>query len=307
MTEASGPHGILVLHKPSGPTSHDCVARARRALQTRRVGHAGTLDPLASGVLVLGLGNGTRILEYLQGLPKVYRARLLFGIETDSQDVTGATVREADASAVTEAELRGALAGFQGEILQVPPMVSALKVGGKKLYELARRGETIDRAPRPVTVYDMELLGFTPGPRAEAEIRLRCSAGTYVRTLCHDLGQKLGPGGAMSALEREAVGPFVLAQALGLEELDTRGREALLAPAEALAHLPSLIVGEKEARALAQGQFIPAPDDAPDGPIRVLGDDGALLAMARVRGRHEPRLLAPEKVFARADAASSGS
>lgn len=298
-------NGILNLHKPTGPTSHDCVARVRHVLSTRRVGHAGTLDPLASGVLVIGVGHGTRILEYLQGLPKVYRTRVVLGLDTDSQDVTGATVAEADASGVTEEQVRRELSRFQGDLLQVPPMVSALKVGGKKLYELARRGETVEREPRPVTVYHIELLGFTPGLRAEADFRLRCSAGTYVRTICHDLGQALGTGGAMKALAREAVGPFRLDDAVPLAAVQPA--TPLLPLAQALGHLPSLVVDESSALRLAHGQFIPAPEETPDGPVRVLGQDGRLLAMALVRGHGEGRLLNPEKVFVSSDAASVGA
>ncbi|HTE19000.1 MAG TPA: tRNA pseudouridine(55) synthase TruB [Armatimonadota bacterium] len=298
-------NGILNLHKPTGPTSHDCVARVRHTLGTRRVGHAGTLDPLASGVLVIGVGHGTRILEYLQGLPKVYHAHVVLGLETDSQDVTGATVAEADASGVTEEQVRRELSRFQGDLLQLQPMVSALKVGGKKLYELARRGETVEREPRPVTVYHIELLGFTPGPRAEAEFRMRCSAGTYVRTICHDLGQALRTGGAMKVLAREAVGPFRLDDAVPLAAVQPA--TPLLPLAQALGHLPSLVVDESSALRLAHGQFIPAPEETPDGPVRVLGQDGRLLAMALVRGHGEGRLLNPEKVFVSSDAASVGA
>jgi tRNA pseudouridine55 synthase len=290
-------HGILNLYKPTGPTSHDCVARVRRALQVKRVGHAGTLDPLASGVLVIGVGNGTRILEYLQGLPKVYRAGFVLGLETDTQDVTGTTLSAADASAVTEDAIREALEAFRGEILQVPPMFSALKTGGKKLYELARQGETVEREARPVTIYELELLSFTPGERASGEIRVRSSAGTYVRTLCHDLGRALGVGGAMSALEREAVGGFTVANALPLEEVSP---DLPLTPlASALEHLPCLVVDAEQSTRLAHGQFISAPDSVPDGPIRVLSEEGELRAIALVHGHGEARLLAPEKVFLR--------
>lgn len=288
-------HGILNLCKPTGPTSHDCVARVRRALQVKRVGHAGTLDPLASGVLVIGVGNGTRILEYLQSLPKVYRAGLVLGLETDTQDVTGTTVATANAGSITEEAVRAALEPFRGEILQVPPMYSALKSGGKKLYELARQGETVEREPRPVTLYEIELLHFTPGERAEAEIRVRCSAGTYIRTLCHDLGHILGVGGAMSTLEREAVGGFTVETALPLEQLAPD--LSLMPLAAALEHLPSLTVDAAQATRLAHGQFIPAPEDTPNGPLRVLDEEGELRAIAVAHGHGEARLLSPEKVF----------
>lgn len=298
-------HGLLNLYKPSGPTSHDCVYRVRKALQTRRVGHAGTLDPLACGVLVLGIGNGTRVLEYLHGLPKTYRARMLLGRETDSQDVTGATIAETDACAVTREAVEAALQQFRGDILQVPPMVSALKVGGRKLYELARKGETVEREARPVTLFNLDLLEFVPGPAAEVELRVTCSGGTYVRTLCHDLGAALGVGGTMSALEREAVGPFRAEDAVRLEDL--AGTTPLLPLGPALSHLPSLVVSPEQALRLSYGQFISAPDTVPDGPTRILDEKGDLLAIATVRGHGDSRLASPEKVFVSADAASAGS
>jgi tRNA pseudouridine55 synthase len=299
--------GILVLNKPAGPTSHDCVNRVRRILGTRRVGHAGTLDPMATGVLVIGVGVGTRILEYLQGLPKVYLAGCVLGIETDTQDTTGATIAEHDASAITDSAVSVALAAFEGELLQLPPMVSALKVGGRKLYELARRGETVERTPRPVTIYGLEPLEFKPGARAEASFRVHCSSGTYVRTICHDLGQSLGVGGALKSLVREAVGPFRLDRSISMEQLDERRATALIAPSDALEHLPSVRVSEPEGRALAHGQFIPAPEATPDGAVRVLDSEGSLLAIASARGHGANRLLSPEKVFASADASDPGS
>jgi tRNA pseudouridine55 synthase len=264
-------------------------------LGTRKVGHAGTLDPLACGVLVVGVGNGTRILEFLQGLPKVYRARLVLGLTTDSQDITGAVVAEADASAVTREQLAAQLEALVGDLLQIPPMVSALKIGGQKLYELARRGETVERRPRPITVSGIELLDFQPGPRAEAEIRVRCSTGTYVRTLCHDLGAALGVGGAMSALEREAVGEFRATDAVALDDLgpDT----PLLGLAAATRHLPTVTATPDEATRLAYGQMIDVAEDAPDGALRVLSENGELLAIAAVRDEEGVRRLAPEKVF----------
>lgn len=287
--------GILNLNKPAGPTSHDCVARVRRALQTKRVGHAGTLDPMATGVLLIGVGQGTRVLEYLQGLPKVYRAGVLFGVETDSQDTTGRVLAETEASALTEDEVREALRAFEGEIMQVPPMVSALKVGGKRLYELARQGETVERAPRPVTIYSVELLSFTPGARARGELRVRCSSGTYIRTLCHDLGANLAVGAAMSALEREAIGRFTVAESVALDSLTPESR--LLTLAEALEHLPDVTVSAEEGARLAQGQFIPVSASTPDGSLRVLTAEGRLLAIGTARGHREARLLSPEKVL----------
>jgi tRNA pseudouridine55 synthase len=288
-------HGILNLYKPSGPTSHDCVYRVRRVYGTRRVGHAGTLDPLATGVLLMGLGNGTRVLEYLQGMPKTYLADLRFGIATDTQDITGKVIDRSDPSDLTHQAVIEALAPFIGEIQQLPPMFSALKQGGKKLYELARKGETVEREARPVTIYALELLDFQPGAEASGRLRVQCSAGTYIRTLCHDLGDALGCGATMTALEREAIGPFTAADATSLDNLT---EERPLVPlAKALEHLPAAVLSDDEARRLTQGQFVSAPEGTPDGANRVLNEAGELLAIAIVHGHGEARLLAPEKVF----------
>lgn len=295
--------GVLNLYKPAGPTSHDCVNRARRAMGTRRVGHAGTLDPMAEGVLLIGVGQGTRVLDYLQGLPKTYRARMVFGLVTDTQDTTGRTLEERDASGLTQQEVEEALEPFRGEQLQLPPMVSALKVGGRRLYELHRRGESVERQPRPVHIYSLELLSFEPGPQPEAELRVVCSAGTYVRTLCHDLGEQLGTGAAMSALVREQVGQFRAADAVPLEALNA---DTPLVPlAEALGHLPAFAVDDADATRIGHGQFITAPEDVPDGPVRVLNSAGRLIAVGRAHGHGEARLLSLEKVLVTADAASS--
>jgi tRNA pseudouridine55 synthase len=290
-----GPHGILIVNKPSGPTSHDCVARVRRVLRVRRVGHAGTLDPLATGVLVMGIGHGTRILEYLQDLPKTYRARVRFGMETDTQDITGEVTALAETGNLTEEAFATALQRFQGPQVQLPPMYSALKSGGRRLYELARQGQSVEREPRPITVYSIEPLAFHPGTRAEAEFRVCCSTGTYVRTLCHDLGRLLGVGGAMAALEREAVGGLTLEDAVPLREVAPG--VPLMPLGTALGHLPCVLLPAGDAARLAQGQFVPAPPDTPDGPVRVLAEDGELLAVAQARGHGAARLLAPEKVF----------
>lgn len=288
-------HGILNLYKPSGPTSHDCVYRVRRVYGTRRVGHAGTLDPLATGVLLMGLGNGTRVLEYLQGMPKTYLADLRFGIATDTQDITGKTIKQGDPSDLTQAAVQGAMANFTGEIRQMPPMYSALKQGGKKLYELARKGETVEREARPITIYALDLLEFHPGPEAKARLRVQCSAGAYIRTLCHDLGESLGCGATMTALEREAIGPFAAADATPLDDLTDA--TPLVPLAKALEHLPGAVLSDDEARRLTQGQFVAAPEGTPDGANRVLNEAGELLAIAIVHGHGEARLLAPEKVF----------
>ncbi|HEY3268301.1 MAG TPA: tRNA pseudouridine(55) synthase TruB [Armatimonadota bacterium] len=219
--------GFYIIDKPAGWTSHDVVARVRRLAGQKRVGHTGTLDPDATGVLLVCIGQATRLIEYTEGHHKVYEAKLTLGVETDSQDASGAVVGERDASGVTEAALREAAARLTGDILQIPPMVSAVHHEGQRLYELARQGIVVERKPRPVTVYRLDVESFTPGPRAAAALTVECSAGTYVRTLCHDIGEALGVGGHMAALRRTAVGPFGESHAVSLEALAEEGAVSL--------------------------------------------------------------------------------
>jgi tRNA pseudouridine55 synthase len=304
--------GILSVDKPFGPTSHDIVARVRRLIANPkskiqnpkskiRVGHAGTLDPAATGVLLVLLGAATRLAEYLGDLPKGYEARIRFGLRTDSQDTTGAVLAEEDASALTEAAVLAALDRFRGDILQTPPMVSAVKVGGKRLYELARRGETVERAARPVTIHELRLEAFHPGREAWGRLVVGCSSGTYVRTLCADLGEALGGGAAMAALRRTAIGPFRVAEAVSLEAVEravTEGRlhEILLPPAAAVAHLPALTVDAAGRARLLHGMAVPAlhsPSLPPGACVRVLDESGELLAIGRWEGK-----VVPVKVLA---------
>src|SRR6266540_6626498 len=199
-------------------TSHDVVAIVRRRLQERRVGHAGTLDPDATGVLVLGVGRATRLLRFIEIHPKEYVADVTFGISTTTQDASGEAIAERDASRVTGADVERAAATMVGDIDQVPPMVSAVKVGGERLYRKARRGEEVERVPRRVVVHALHVESFSPGERATARLRVRCSRGTYVRTLAHDLGEALGVGGHVTRLRRVKVGPFVAGGAVGPNE-----------------------------------------------------------------------------------------
>ncbi len=210
--------GIVVVDKEAGWTSHDVVARARRLLRTKKVGHSGTLDPDATGVMVLGVGRSTRLLTYLTGLGKSYVGEIALGIETDTLDVAGQVTATHDMSAVTLAEVVAATAQFVGDIEQVPPMVSAIKIDGKRLHELAREGKVVERKPRPVTVsrFDIEPVeGETGVYRAFVD----CSSGTYIRTLAADLGTALGGGAHLRSLRRTAVGPFALEQARPLEDI----------------------------------------------------------------------------------------
>ncbi len=251
-------NGVLNVLKPPGMTSHDVVDEVRRLFGLRRVGHAGTLDPGAAGVLPLCLGRATRISEYLLGSDKEYRALLALGASTDTQDAQGTLLREDDASGVTREALEDVLGQFRGTIRQVPPMVSAARHLGQRLYELAREGVDVDRPSRAVTVYRLELVRWWPGRRARAVLDLTCSKGTYVRTLCHDIGNALGVGGYLHFLVRTRHGPFSQEQAVTLEELAAAVREGepgryLLAPAAALDFLPAVELRPEEAERVRNG------------------------------------------------------
>ena len=208
-------NGIVIVDKPSGWTSQDVTARLRRVLGTRRIGHGGTLDPMATGVLPVFVGRATRGVEFFEHAEKTYEAVLRLGLTTDTEDITGAVLTRREAN-VTREELEGALRGFRGEILQIPPMYSALKVDGQKLCDLARKGKEVERRPRPITIHELTLLDFTG---ETARLRVRCSKGTYIRTLCKDIGETLGCGGCMESLRRIAAGEYTIAEAVPLEAL----------------------------------------------------------------------------------------
>ena len=271
-------NGILIIDKPAGWTSMDVCAKLRGILREKRVGHGGTLDPMATGVLPVFVGRATRAVEFAENGRKEYDAGLRLGLVTDTQDVTG-TVLETRPGAVGRAELEEALAAFRGEIQQIPPMYSAVKVQGKKLYELARKGQEVERKPREVTIYELELLEA----ESETDYRLRClcSKGTYIRTLCHDIGQALGCGGALYRLRRTMAAGFTLADAVTLEDLQAQG-EALLRPLDSLfARHPALTVRspgqEKRVRC---GNPVTLPGTA-DGTYRVYGQNGDFLCLSR--------------------------
>ena len=271
-------NGILIIDKPAGWTSMDVCAKVRGILREKRVGHGGTLDPMATGVLPVFVGRATRAVEFAENGRKEYDAGLRLGLVTDTQDVTG-TVLETRPGAVGREELEEALAAFRGEIQQIPPMYSAVKVQGKKLYELARKGQEVERKPREVTIYELELLEA----ESETDYRLRClcSKGTYIRTLCHDIGHALGCGGALYRLRRTMAAGFTLADAVTLEDLQAQG-EALLRPLDSLfARHPALTVRspgqEKRVRC---GNPVTLPGTA-DGTYRVYGQNGDFLCLSR--------------------------
>ena len=290
---ADQPCGFLVLDKPAGLTSHGCVSRVRRAYGLKRVGHGGTLDPAVTGVLPIALGPATRLLPYLEG-DKTYRGVVQLGVRTVSDDLEGEVLSQAAVPALSTADLEVALAAFRGPIQQVPPQVSAVHVEGQRAYARVRQGEQLDLAARAVTLHRLELLGWD-GATARLEVLVRCSAGTYIRSLARDLGDLLGCGGALATLRRtEALG-FALEQAVPLEALDQAPAPPLLDPLTALAHLPQrqLDAGELESwrcgRALGHALPLQAGE-----PVAVLGPDGNLAGMARAQ---DTALLQPKLVF----------
>ncbi len=238
-----GPEGVLIVDKPAGMTSHDVVDRVRRLAGTRRVGHTGTLDPSATGVLVLCLGRATRLVTALQAGTKTYAAVAQLGVTTTSEDLDGEVLTRTSAAHLDEDTVCGALGAFHGEIDQVPPMVSAIRIDGERLHERARRGEVVDRPARRVVIESILLDRFTPGETAEVGFLVACSAGTYVRSIARDLGERLGVGGALASLRRVANGPFAAKEAVTLAQLEedpSALARHLLTPLDALARAVDL-------------------------------------------------------------------
>ena len=273
-------NGILVIDKPRDWTSHDVVAKLRGILRERRIGHAGTLDPMATGVLPVFVGRATRAVEFASEREKEYIAGLRLGTVTDTQDVTG-TVLETHPVTVTRSALETVLDRFRGEILQIPPMYSAIKKQGKKLYELARRGVEVEREPRPITIYELELLEQVS--ETDFTLRVLCSKGTYVRTLCHDIGRALGCGGTLYSLRRTKSAGFGLDQAMTLEQVaETEDPASLLLPVDTcFARYPALTLTEAEKeRKVRNGN--PIILDGTEGAYRVYGPGGDFLALSRL-------------------------
>lgn len=281
------PTGVLLVDKPGGMTSHDVVSRTRRALNTRKVGHAGTLDPMATGLLVLGVGGATRLLTYIVGLDKTYETTIVLGASTDTDDADGTVVERADAArlaAVTDEEIRAGIADLTGHIEQVPSTVSAIKVAGKRAYDLARAGEDVVLAPRAVTVSRFEVLAARRRDGAiELDAVVDCSSGTYIRALARDLGAALGVGGHLTALRRTRIGSFDLSRAVDLDRIDP---QALLAPADAASlALPTLTVDDDEAHDLRHGKRLTgAAGRVAATPAAAIGADGALIGVLERRG-----------------------
>jgi tRNA pseudouridine55 synthase len=270
--------GLVVVDKPAGWTSHDVVARCRSIFGQRRVGHAGTLDPDATGVLLVGLGRVTRLLRYLTELPKTYSGEVVLGVETTTLDAAGEVTATYDMASITDDDVRAACARFTGPIEQVPPMVSAVKIGGQRLHELARRGVEVERPARPVTVFRL-----VPGPLRQGvfPIEVECSSGTYVRALAADIGRTLGGGAHLRSLRRTAIGPFAIADAVALAEL---GPTHILPPAAVLRGRPTVRVDGADAAAVAHGRPLPIAGLDAGGPVAVVDDAGELLAVYEPAG-----------------------
>ena len=277
------PSGILIIDKPAGWTSMDVCAKVRGIFREKRVGHGGTLDPMATGVLPVFVGQATRGVEFAENGQKEYVAGLRLGQVTDTQDVTGTTLETHPVTADRGA-VEAALSRFLGEQDQIPPMYSAIKIGGQKLYELARNGHDVERPPRRVTIRSLTV------ERREAPdrftLRVRCSKGTYVRTLCHDIGQALGCGGCMASLRRTEAAGFSLSDAVTLEQvLEAEDPLALLLPVDAyFAGRPMLILRGAEEKKLRNGMTLTAPPELSPGELRVYGENGEFLALCRCDG-----------------------
>lgn len=282
--------GVLVIDKPAGMTSHDVVARVRKVLDTRKIGHAGTLDPDATGILVLGAGSATRLLSFAQAGPKRYRAVAAFGTTTTTQDASGQVLETRDVD-LDRSAVEAAAASFAGDINQVPPMVSAVKVGGERLYKKARRGEEIAREPRRVTIHSIEVTGFTKAP-PEATLEVECSAGTYIRTLVHDIGQSLGCGAHLKRLRRTAASGFDESDAVALDEVSVAD---VRPPIEIVRSLPRVEADEDAVRLVADGRPLDATGALREDEPAAVVANGRLLAIYEKKGD----ALVARKVLAR--------
>ncbi len=299
--------GILILDKPTGMTSNAALQKVKRLYSAAKAGHTGSLDPLATGVLPICLGEATKFSQYLIDADKGYRSTFVFGVRTNTSDSDGETIATADASTLTQAQVEAGLANFRGDIAQIPSMFSAIKVDGQPLYKLARAGQEIEREARAVTVFELELEAFRPGERAEADVRILCSKGTYVRSIAEDLGQLLGVGAHVAMLRRIKAGPFTEADAVSMTTLEglKQGEalaemDSLLRPAEiAVAKLPKVVLGEAAGFYLRQGQPVLVPKAPTQGLVQLFLQAGDFIGIGEILddGRVAPRrLIVPASV-----------
>lgn len=300
-----GLDGVIAIWKPAGWTSHDVVAKVRGMLRVRRIGHTGTLDPAVTGVLPLCIGRSTRFVQYLQEMPKTYEATLRFGIATDTEDLSGTIIEQKDASFLTESIIRAATLSFKGDIDQVPPMVSAVKINGKRLYELARQGITVERPARRVSIYEIDILGITGvGVEPELTFSVKCSKGTYIRTLCVDIGRKLGVPAVMSELVRTESAGLRKEHCVTLEEIPELLKQGglgkkLLVSDTLLTEIPSTIAVHPESLYVLQGKAVEAsklqPPADKEGLWKLYRSDGVFLGLFSVDENGET--VRPVKVF----------
>ena len=271
-------NGIVIIDKPQGWTSQDVTARLRRVFNTRRIGHGGTLDPMATGVLPVFVDRATRGVEFFEHAEKTYEAVLQLGLTTDTEDTSGTILTQQEVH-ISEGEFLDILPQFRGEILQIPPMYSALKINGQKLVDLARKGKTVERQPRPITIHELELLEFGGDT---ARLRVRCSKGTYIRTLCKDIGEALGCGGCMAALRRVTAGEYTIEEAVPLQTLlDSEDPGQYLRPVDTMfRNHPAVTLTAKQEKRCRNGNSFTL--GIPDGTYRAYGEDGTFLMLAKV-------------------------
>ncbi len=290
----------MIVDKPEGLTSHDVVSRVRRAAGMRRVGHAGTLDPFATGVLIVCLGRATRLVQFLVHLEKEYRAKVRLGYATNTQDLTGERITPTKSSQLSLEQVRSVVESFAGPQLQLPPMFSAKKVAGERLYKAARAGREVERQAVPITIHSIEMVESGSGALSKNEdgtvdfdMSVRCSSGTYIRTLAHDIGLRLGTGAHLAALRRTRVGEAVIDRAIGLDELESLGRESglesrLISPSETVGHLPQVFLEQDQLGLIANGRAVEIGGaggldlKAESRPVRISDASGRLVAIGEL-------------------------
>ena len=272
-------NGIVIIDKPQDWTSQDVVSKLRGVLHTKRIGHGGTLDPMATGVLPVFVGRATRGVEFFEHAEKTYETVLQLGITTDTEDITG-TVLEEKEVAVTQEKLEAVLANFRGEIQQIPPMYSALKINGQKLCDLARKGKEVERKPRTITIFELECLGFADH---QVRLRVRCSKGTYIRTLCKDIGEQLGCGGCMAQLRRVTAGAYSIGEAVPLQKLvESENPESFLRPVDSMfVAYPQVVLTPKQETRCRNGNAFSV--DMAEGTYRAYSQQGEFLMLAQVK------------------------
>ncbi|MDJ1171113.1 tRNA pseudouridine(55) synthase TruB [Roseofilum sp. BLCC_M154] len=292
--------GFLNLNKPPGYTSHDCVARVRRLLRTKRVGHGGTLDPAAVGVLPIALGKATRLLPFLPQT-KAYQATIRFGVRTETDDLEGEAIERQPVPDLRLESIQLVLGQFQGKIQQIPPIYSAIQVGGKRLYKIARQGDTVQVPPRTVEVYDLQILDWRPGDFPELDVAISCGPGTYIRAIARDLGDRINTGATLAHLTRTQSSGFQLDQSLTLEELETQVEQQTFTPISphiALSHLPECILSSSQITSWFHGQQLSITGEhLSGGAVRVSSPTGEFLGMGELGQTGLEWVLAPKIVF----------